>query len=132
LFNNNLIIIKIYCQIVAACGLSLAACRLIKGRCYRLPGVILQLLQSTNTRSFNQAIYNVMIIIFFVYLTYCRMLVACGLWLVACGLWLVACGLWLVACGLLLVACGFYIHEKKFKPFNDLNLLSVIVVVHCQ
>jgi hypothetical protein len=62
------------------------------------------------------------------------MLVACGLWLVACGLLLVlvACGLLLVACGLLLVACvacGFYIHEKKFKPFNDLNLLSVIVVV---
>jgi Ni/Fe-hydrogenase subunit HybB-like protein len=54
------------------------------------------------------------------------MLVACGLWLVACGLWLVACGF---ACGLLLVACGFYIHEKKFKPFNDLNFLSVIVVV---
>jgi hypothetical protein len=46
----------------------------------------------------------------------------------ACGLWLVACGLWLVACGLLLVACGFYIHEKKFKPFNGLNLLLVIVV----
>jgi hypothetical protein len=53
--------------------------------------------------------------------------VACGLWLVACCL--LACGLWLVACGLWLVACGFYIHEKKFKPFNDLNLLSVIVVV---
>jgi hypothetical protein len=48
--------------------------------------------------------------------------------LVACGLLLVACGLF-VACGLLLVACGFYIHEKKFKPFNDLNFLSVIVVV---
>jgi hypothetical protein len=38
-----------------ACSLSLAACSLIKGRCYRHTGVILQLLQSTNICSFNQA-----------------------------------------------------------------------------
>ena len=38
-----------------ACSLSLAACSLIKGRCYQRTGVILQLLQSTNIRSFNQA-----------------------------------------------------------------------------
>ena len=38
-----------------ACSLSLAACSLIKGRCYRRAGVILQLLQSTNICSFNQA-----------------------------------------------------------------------------
>ena len=38
-----------------ACSLALAACSLIKGRCYRHTGVILQLLQSTNIRSFNQA-----------------------------------------------------------------------------
>jgi hypothetical protein len=34
--------------------LQLGACSLIKGRCYQRTGVILQLLQSTNIRSFNQ------------------------------------------------------------------------------
>ena len=60
-----------------ACSLSLAACSLIKGRCYQRTGVILQLLQSTNIRSFNQA----------------KIQTACRLQLAACSLQLGSKGL---------------------------------------